>query len=79
MAERLKSTTTQGRYKLTKILDSKTLGKAIKERRKALNYTQSYIAGFTGFSTSFISDVENGKPTVELEKTIPFCRYWALI
>ena len=25
---------------------------------------------FTGYSVSFISDLENGKPTIELEKAI---------
>lgn len=55
---------------LMKILDSKDLGKRIRERRKELQYTQAYLSEFTGFSVSFISDVENGKPTVEFEKTL---------
>ena len=46
--------------------DAKEFGNAIRERRKALNYTQAYIASFTGFSTSFISDLENGKRILEL-------------
>ena len=50
--------------------DAKEFGNAIRERRKALNYTQAYIASFTGFSTSFISDLENGKPSAELGKAI---------
>ena len=53
-----------------KIIDSKSLGQAIRERRKSLNYTQAYLADFTGFSVSFISDLERGKPTAEIEKTI---------
>ena len=53
-----------------KITDSKSLGKAIKIRRKELNYTQAYLAEFTGLSVTFISDVERGKPTAEIEKTI---------
>ena len=53
-----------------KIIDSKSLGQAIRARRKELNYTQAYLAEFTGFSTTFISDLENGKPTAEIEKTI---------
>ena len=48
----------------------KKLGKAIRDRRKELNYTQTYLSEFTGFSVSFISDLERGKPTVELEKTL---------
>ena len=53
-----------------RILDSKSLGKAISARRKELKYTQSYISSITGFSTSFISDLENGKNTAEIGKTI---------
>ena len=46
------------------------LGKALKKRRKELGYTQRYISEFTGFSISFISDLENGKRTAELGKAI---------
>ena len=53
-----------------KIIDARSLGKAIRSRRKELNYTQAYLSEFTGFSVSFISDLERGKPTVELEKTL---------
>ena len=45
-------------------------GKALKERRKELGYTQRYISEFTGFSISLISDLENGKSTAELGKAI---------
>ena len=53
-----------------KITNSESLGKAIRERRKELNYTQSYLAEFTGLSVTFISDVERGKKTAEIEKVI---------
>lgn len=53
-----------------KITDSKTLGAAIRARRKELEYTQAYLAEFTGLSVTFISDVERGKPTAEIEKVI---------
>lgn len=53
-----------------KITDSKSLGLAIRMRRKELHYTQAYLSEFTGFSVSFISDLERGKPTAEIEKTI---------
>ena len=52
------------------VTDSKSLGFAIRERRKELKYTQTYVSDFTGFSISFISDVERGKPTAESEKTL---------
>lgn len=53
-----------------KITDSKSLGLAIRERRKELNYTQAYLSDFTGLSVTFISDLERGKPTAEIEKAI---------
>ena len=53
-----------------KITDSKSLGLTIRQRRKELNYTQAFLSEFTGFSVSFISDLERGKPTAEIEKTL---------
>lgn len=53
-----------------KISDSKSLGQAIRGRRKELGYTQAYLSEFTGLSVTFISDLERGKPTAEVEKTI---------
>jgi len=43
-------------------------GKTLKKRRKELGYTQRYLSDYTGFSISFISDLENGKNTAELGK-----------
>ena len=59
-----------------KITDSKSLGRAIRERRKALNYTQVYLAEFTGLSVSFVSDLERGKPTAEVEKAIRLIKFF---
>ena len=53
-----------------KITDAKILGLAIRARRKELGYTQAYLSAYTGLSISFISDVERGKPTAEVEKVI---------
>lgn len=53
-----------------KIADSKSLGQAVRIRRKELNYTQAYLSEFTGLSVTFISDLERGKPTAEIEKAI---------
>ena len=54
----------------TKIADASSFGQAIRRRRKQLGYTQAFISEFTGFSVSFISDLENGKSTAELGKAI---------
>lgn len=53
-----------------KITDPASFGKAIREKRKELGHTQSYLSDFTGFSVSFISDLERGKKTAELGKAI---------
>jgi y4mF family transcriptional regulator len=53
-----------------KITDSKSLGIAIRKKRKELKYTQAYVSDFTGFSISFISDLERGKATAEIGKTL---------
>ena len=52
------------------VTDAKSFGRILRQRRKELGYTQSYIAEFSGFSVSFISDLENGKRTAELDKSI---------
>ena len=53
-----------------KISETIEFGKAIRTRRKELGYTQAYLSEFSGLSVSFISDVENGKKTIELGKSI---------
>ena len=52
------------------ITDAKSFGKAIRQRRKDLGYTQSFLADFSGLSVSFISDLENGNSTAALGKAI---------
>ena len=52
------------------ITDAKEFGDAVRARRKALGYTQSFLSAFSGLSVSFLSDLENGKTTIELEKAV---------
>lgn len=52
------------------ISDTNEFGSLLKKRRKELHYTQSFISEFSGLSVSFISDLENGKTTVELGKAL---------
>lgn len=53
-----------------KAFDTAELGKMIRNRRKELGYTQQDLSDFSGLSVSFLSDLENGKKTVELGKTL---------
>ena len=45
-------------------------GKAIRGRRKELGYTQAFLSEYSGFSVSFLSELENGKKTIQLEKAL---------
>ena len=52
------------------ITDPRELGKAIRARRKELGYTQAFIADYAGVSASFLSELENGKETIQLGKAM---------
>ena len=53
-----------------KITSTMEFGRKIRNKRKKLGYTQAQLSEYTGFSTSFISDLENGKETAELGKAL---------
>ena len=46
------------------------LGEAVKKRRKELGMNQGELALVSGTGVRFISDLENGKSTCELGKTL---------
>jgi len=46
------------------------LGALIRKERKNQHMTQPELAGATGTGIRFIVDLENGKPTCELEKAL---------
>ena len=53
---------------MTGIKDMKSLGDAIRRRRRELGYTQAFLADYAGVSTSFLSELENGKETIQAGK-----------
>ncbi|RJR43786.1 MAG: transcriptional regulator [Desulfobacteraceae bacterium] len=53
-----------------RIQTSIDVGKAIRERRKQDGLTLSEAASLCGVGYRFLSDLENGKPTAELGKTL---------
>lgn len=55
---------------MTVVHDMKSLGKAIRKRRKELGYTQAFLADYAGISTSFLSELENGKETIHAGKML---------
>ena len=63
---------------MMRITSAAAFGKAIRARRKELHYTQGFLSEFSGLSVSFISDLENGKTTAELEKAIYLAKLLSL-
>lgn len=51
-------------------LTSKDIGTAVRKARKAQGLRQDELAGVANVGTRFIVDLEAGKPTVQLEKTL---------
>jgi HTH-type transcriptional regulator / antitoxin HipB len=50
------------------------LGRCLRARRKEQGATQAELASLCGVGVRFISDLENGKPTVELAKVLQVLR-----
>jgi len=55
---------------MNRITTTSELGSLIRSRRKELGYTQTELAEFCGCSLTFISKLENGKKTAEIEKVL---------
>lgn len=51
-------------------MDTKTIGELVRKARKKQGLTQVEAAGYLNVGPRFLSDLENGKPTVQLEKAI---------
>ena len=56
--------------KETIINNSSDLGLLIRKKRKLLKLTQSEFSGMCNVGTRFISELENGKQTLEIDKVI---------
>lgn len=52
----------------------KYLGKAIQDTRKKKKMRQSDLADITGTSVKFISDIERGKETIQMDKAFVLLR-----
>jgi HTH-type transcriptional regulator / antitoxin HipB len=49
---------------------AKQIGELVKRARKNLGVTQAHLALTSGTGLRFIIDLERGKPTCQLEKTL---------
>jgi y4mF family transcriptional regulator len=51
-------------------LTPEDLGRLVKRERKAMGLTQAELALASGTGMRFLSDLENGKPTCQIGKTL---------
>jgi len=56
------------------LLTTEELGRIVKKERKAMGLTQAELALTSGTGMRFISDLENGKPTCQIGKTLTVIR-----
>ncbi len=52
------------------LLTPEELGRFVRKKRKAMGLTQAELALTSGTGMRFISDLENGKPTCQIGKTL---------
>ena len=53
-----------------KIKSAQDLGRAVRSKRKQDKLTQADVVALCGVGTRFVSELENGKPTLELGKVL---------
>ena len=51
-----------------KVTDIKIIGAFVRERRKQMGLTQKQAAALCDVGTRFFSELENGKPTLEIAR-----------
>lgn len=54
----------------TRVHNAKDIGKILRQVRKNRNRTQETVAGLSNLGNRFIVDLEAGKPTIQMDKTI---------
>ena len=51
-------------------MSPESIGRAVRARRKAMGLRQAELAGICGVGNRFVSELENGKATVELGRAL---------
>ena len=52
------------------VVDLKGIGATLRAQRKQMKLTQNDVAGLCNVGTRFISELENGKPTMHFDKVL---------
>ncbi len=51
-------------------MDIKEIGRIVREKRKSIGFTQVEAAGMCNVGARFLSELENGKPTLQAGKVL---------
>lgn len=54
----------------SKVMSAKDVGRLITQRRKSQHFTQADLAGLGNMGIRFLSELENGKGTVQFDKVM---------
>jgi len=55
---------------MQRVFETNDIGLLIKQKRKQLSMTQPQLASVSGVGVRFISDLENGKTTIQVGKVL---------
>ena len=55
---------------MSRVFGAADIGSLVRKKRIDLGMTQSQLADVTGNGTRFISELENGKPTMQIGKVL---------
>ena len=58
------------------IFTVKDLSKLVKEKRLALGMTQSDASALCNVGIRFLSELENGKPTLQIDKVLKVAKFF---
>ena len=61
------------------VIELKSIGAALRAKRRSMKITQKDAAGLCNVGVRFISDLENGKPTMHFDKTLKVLRYFGYV
>jgi len=60
------------------ILTVKDLSKLIREKRLKLGMTQADASALCNVGTRFLSELENGKPTLQIDKVLKVANFFGI-
>ena len=72
-------TTQNNGHTWVEVVDLKTIGAMLRTKRKQMKLTQRDAAGLCNVGTRFISELENGKPTMHFNKTLKVLKRFGFI